>query len=101
MDKLARGDMQARGQFYQLGINGGWLTRNEARGMEGLDPLDELDEPLQPLNMVPAGTPPEPTPSAPAPDDAPDDDAEARARALELAIAGRVVRKETAAARKA
>jgi HK97 family phage portal protein len=31
MDKLARGEMQARGQFYQLGINGGWLTRNEAR----------------------------------------------------------------------
>lgn len=102
MDKLARGEMQARGQFYQLGINGGWLTRNEARGMEGLDPLDDLDVPLQPLNMVPAGTPPEPTPgNAPGPADAPDDDAEARARALELAIAGRVVRKEIVAVRKA
>lgn len=101
MDKLARGEMQARGEFYQLGIQGGWLTRNEARQMEGLDPLADLDEPLVPLNMVTVGTPPEPKPGAPEPDDTPDEDAEARARALELAIAGRVVRKETVAIGKA
>lgn len=104
MDDLARGDMKSRAEYYQLGINGGWLTRNEARAKEGLNPLDELDEPLQPLNMVPAGTEPapKPAPNQPAPaDDTSGDDNEARARALELAIAGRVVRKETAALRKA
>jgi HK97 family phage portal protein len=99
MDSMARGDMKARGEFYNSGINAGWLTRNEAREREGLDPLDELDEPLQPLNMVPAGTEPQPKPE---PDDKPEpnEEAEARARALTVSIAGRVVRKETSALRK-
>lgn len=101
MDKLARGEMKSRAEYYQLGINAGWLTPNEARDMEGLNPLDELDEPLRPLNMVPAGTEPVPKPadkSAPAPEQTEDGEDQARARALELAIAGRVVRKETTAA---
>jgi HK97 family phage portal protein len=98
MDSMARGDMKARGEFYNSGITAGWLTRNEAREREGLDPLDELDEPLQPLNMVPAGT----EPQKPEPDDKPEpnEEAEARARALTVSIAGRVVRKETSALRK-
>lgn len=103
MDRLARGDMQSRATYYQLGVNGGWLTRNEARAKEGLNPLDNLDEPLQPLNMVPAGTepqPPTPAPAAPAEDPPADDGSEARASALTLAIAGRVVRKEVVALRK-
>lgn len=53
---LLRGDHTARASYYNSGINTGWLTRNEARLMEGYDPLDGLDQPLQPLNMVPAGT---------------------------------------------
>lgn len=94
---LERGDSKARGELYTAGINAGWLTRNEARGREGMNPLDGLDKPLQPLNMTPAGAKP-----APAPADSPaDDSADARAAALTLAIAGRVVRKEVAAARRA
>jgi HK97 family phage portal protein len=60
---LLRGDAAARGLYYHNGILDGWLVRNEARRMESelgviLNPLDKLDEPLQPLNMIPAGTPP-------------------------------------------
>jgi HK97 family phage portal protein len=96
---LERGDSKTRGEYYNLGVNGGWLLRNEARMREGFNPIPGLSEPLQPLNMVPAGTLPAPVP---APADKPaDDSADARARALTLAIAGRVVRKETSAARKA
>lgn len=100
MDNLARGEMKTRAEYYNLGINGGWLTRNEARGKEGLNPLPELDEPLQPLNMVPAGTEPEPQPD-PQPDPAPADDAtDARLMAITRAVSERVVRKELAAVAK-
>lgn len=50
--ELLRGDSAARRAYYHGGILDGWLTRNEARDMEGLEPLDGLDEPLRPLNMV-------------------------------------------------
>jgi len=62
---MQRGDAQARATAYGLGIQWGWLTRNEARAMEGLDPLPGLDEPIVPLNMTPAdklGEDPEPEP---------------------------------------
>lgn len=106
---LLRGDSAARAEFYASGINAGWLVRNEARIRENLDPLPGLDEPLQPLNMVPADkTPAKPEPDKPQPaqdsdGDEPDGDDEAKARlnALELAGAGRVVRKEVVAMRKA
>ncbi len=67
---MQRGDAQARATAYGLGIQWGWLTRNEARAMEGLDPIAGLDEPIVPLNMTPAaklGEDPEPAPD----DDAP------------------------------
>lgn len=50
--QLLRGDSAARAQYYNLGINGGWLTRNEARLSENLNPLPGLDRPLRPLNMA-------------------------------------------------
>lgn len=90
---LERGDMKSRAEYYNLGITGGWLLRNEARTSEGRNPLPGLDKPLQPLNMKTPGEKVEP------PSEGADD--QARARSLELAIAGRVVRKETVAARKA
>ena len=49
---LLRGDSAQRASYYHSGILDGWLTRNEARDMEGREPLDGLDEPLRPLNMV-------------------------------------------------
>jgi hypothetical protein len=50
--ELLRGDSMARSTYYHAGILDGWLTRNEARDMEGMEPIDGLDEPLRPLNMV-------------------------------------------------
>jgi HK97 family phage portal protein len=50
--ELLRGDSGSRRAYYHGGIQDGWLTRNEARDMEGMEPLDGLDEPLRPLNMV-------------------------------------------------
>lgn len=49
---LMRGDAASRAAYFTQGINSGWLTRNEARAIEGFDPIDGLDEPLRPLNMV-------------------------------------------------
>lgn len=51
-NRLTRGDSGARSNFAQKAIMAGYLTRNEARAMEGLEPLDGLDAPLVPLNMV-------------------------------------------------
>lgn len=57
---LLRGSTRDRGAFYQQGIVAGWMTRNEARSLEDLNPIDGLDEPLEPLNMAPAGSQPDP-----------------------------------------
>jgi HK97 family phage portal protein len=54
-NSILRADMAARGQFYNLGISGGWLVRNEVRKKENLPPLPGLDDPLQPLNMAKVG----------------------------------------------
>lgn len=106
---LERGDTKTRGEFYNLGVQGGWLKRNEPRIREGFNPAPELEEFLQPANMVPAGTEPA-EPNDPndkkQPSDAEEQDGEnegtaARERALTLAIAARVVRKEVSACRKA
>jgi HK97 family phage portal protein len=120
-DRLARGDSAARANFYQSGINTGWLTRNEARAAESLDPIDGLDEPLRPLNEVPndqepatnpqapgakPGTPPppinqrqvpgkKPAPELPAPQPAPPK--KSRQLALEAAAIERIARKEMSA----
>jgi HK97 family phage portal protein len=53
---LLRGDTQSRFEAYNMGINGGWLSRNEARRMENMDAVDGLDEYLVPLNMAAAGS---------------------------------------------
>lgn len=54
--QLLRGDSIARSSYYNAGINGGWLTRNEARISENLNPLHGLDKPLLPLNMSEEGS---------------------------------------------
>ena len=53
--EMLRGDSAARALYYHNGILDGWLTRNEARDMEGREPIDGLDEPLRALNMIEEG----------------------------------------------
>lgn len=49
---LMRGDSKARAEYYQSGINTGWMTPNEARRMEELRSLPGLDLPRMPLNST-------------------------------------------------
>ena len=86
VDGLLRGDAKARGEFYQSGITGGWMTRNEARIKENLNPLPGLDEPLEPLNMAPAGQ---------------RDSSGQRTAMLASVAADRIVRKEVSAMKRA
>ena len=50
LDELMAADAAARGQFYNLGITGGWLVPNEAREEEGLPPVEWGDKPYLPFN---------------------------------------------------
>lgn len=60
VDGLLRGDIKSRNEAYAIGRNWGWLSANDIREMENLNPVDDGDVYLQPLNMVPAGQPPDP-----------------------------------------
>ena len=57
---LLRGSTLQRYQAYQVGINAGFLSVNDVRRDEDLPPVNGGDTHLQPLNMAPLGTPPEP-----------------------------------------
>jgi HK97 family phage portal protein len=126
VDGLLRGDLKSRYDAYAVGRTNGWLTPNDVCRFENLNPIPPEkggDDYLRPVNMVPAQSPPPAVPVSPPPGpgepapadqpapDAPDDpgaNAAAGSRALEsrvhdfaLAAAGRVVRKEVTALRKA
>lgn len=100
LDGLLRGDTAARAQLYQSGINTGWLTRNEVREKENMNPIEGLDTPLQPQNMAPVGEngrpilPEPPAPPARSPSEMPPSPMEERAKALAMAAAERVLRRE-------
>jgi len=51
LDGLLRGDMKTRAEFYNRGIQSGWLSRNEVREMENRNSIDGLDDLLYPANM--------------------------------------------------
>jgi HK97 family phage portal protein len=51
LDALLRADLQTRYNAHKVGIEAGFLTRNEAREIEDLPALEGLDTPLSPLNM--------------------------------------------------
>jgi HK97 family phage portal protein len=66
VDALLRGNVEARGQFYALGRQWGFLSVNDIRGFENLNPIGPAgDIYLEPLNMKPAGTPGPDEPAAP------------------------------------
>lgn len=67
---LLRGNLKDRYDAYTLGRNGGWLSVNDILRLENMNPIGpEGDVRLQPMNMVPLGTPP--APAAPPPPAAP------------------------------
>lgn len=100
---LMRGDLKSRNEAYAVGVQNGWLSRNEVRSLENLNPEPGLDEFLAPLNMTtapalaataeqtinppepPALPAPEPTPPAPTPTPRAWTPAELRALAPECA----------------
>ena len=47
---LMRGDDKTRAEYYEKGINAGWMTPNEARLYENIGILPGLDAPRIPLN---------------------------------------------------
>ena len=49
---LLRGSQKERFDSYHLGLQDGWLSRNEVRVMEDLPVVDTLDEYLVPNNMI-------------------------------------------------
>ena len=65
VDGLLRGDIASRYAAYAIGRNGGWLSSNDIRRFENLNPIEGGDVYLQPLNMVPIGTPPLQIPATP------------------------------------
>jgi HK97 family phage portal protein len=62
---LLRGDLASRYTAYAQGRQWGWLSVNDIRRLENMNPVPGGDVYLQPLNMMPAGSPPpEAKPSA-------------------------------------
>lgn len=59
---LVRGDMAARGAFYNMMVQNGALSPNEIRDYEDLNPREGGDIYLTPMNMNVNGKPPEGTP---------------------------------------
>jgi HK97 family phage portal protein len=57
---LVQNDLAARYSAYNVGRGGGWLSVNDIREMENMNPVEDGDGYLQPLNMGPLGSEPEP-----------------------------------------
>ncbi|MEV8151338.1 phage portal protein [Streptomyces fradiae] len=56
-DALLRGDITQRFSAYAQARQWGWMSVNEIRAKEDEAPIEGGDDYLQPLNMVPAGSP--------------------------------------------
>ena len=95
---LLRGDHSARAAYYGSGITNGWMTRNEARRMEGYDPIAGLDMPLQQLNMTSAAS--NPMNNAPGKEETGPIPPDARRAALVHSISTRLARRATGALQK-
>ena len=50
VDALLRGDIKTRTEFYSKGLNDGWLSTNEVRGLEDRNPVEGGDEYRKPMN---------------------------------------------------
>ena len=57
---LMRGDSRARAEFYRVMREIGALSANEIRDLEDRPPVEGGDTYLQPLNLAPLGSTPQP-----------------------------------------
>jgi HK97 family phage portal protein len=75
IDALERGDQESRYRAYATGIQWGFMTRNEVRGLENLPQIEGGDTPLVPANMTTEEkiTAPEPKPVVAMPAAAPNE----------------------------
>jgi HK97 family phage portal protein len=62
---LLRGDMKSRFDAYAVARNWGWMSANDIRRLEDQNDIENGDIYLEPLNMVPAGSPRNPQPGVP------------------------------------
>lgn len=53
LEGLLRGDSAARANFYQSGLNNGWMVINEVRALENLPPVEGGDVPRMQSQNVP------------------------------------------------
>jgi phage portal protein BeeE len=51
-DLLTQGGLEERYRSYQLAIQSGWMSPNEARAKEGMDSVDGLSVYQMQMNMV-------------------------------------------------
>ena len=87
LEGLLRGNIAARFAAYSIGIDKGFMTRNQVRQLENWNPIPGLDEPVMQLNMAPTnGTGEKP---------------DSRTAMLAIATAQLTTRKELAAVRRA
>jgi HK97 family phage portal protein len=91
-DALVRGDIEKRWQAYQVAVMTGTYTRNEVRELENRNKLPGLDEPIDPAFLKGS--------QAGGSQNAPKNPASAKAEAIALESAARVLRKEIAAVQK-
>lgn len=73
LDGLLRGDIKSRYEAYGIGVDKGWLTRNDVRRFEDLNPVsdenaDKLTVQAQMVPLDKIGEEPEPMPMLPAED---------------------------------
>ena len=88
---LQRGDLASRYNAYAVGRQWGWLSVNEIRALENMNAGTGGDRYLEPMNMVPAGSPPAAAQAS----------ADSRPWLLAGAAAERIFRRETMAVAKA
>lgn len=60
IDGILRGDIRTRYEAYNQGRMGGWLSVNDIRRLENMNEIENGDDYLQPLNMAPLGSTPQP-----------------------------------------
>jgi len=99
VDGLLRGDMAARYAAYQIGFLNGWLCDDEIRGLENMNPIPGGigQRYFRQAHTIPLDSPGAEMGNVLPPIDKPN----ARAKALALAAAQRIIRKEAAALAKA